>query len=124
MPFGAVTLVAMFAASMSPEAPGAVASAALAGEWLVDLSGNPEQPYIKPMVLALAADGSVSGSFYENPIQAGRWKSDRGRTCVSFNTSDGAGPYFTSACLVGKEVQGQTWAEHRKFVFNWNAVRK
>jgi len=24
---------------------------------------------------------------------------------------------------VGAGVQGQTWAEHRNFLFNWNAVR-
>lgn len=101
----------------------AVAASPLDGTWTVDLSGKPSEPYTKPMVLTLAADGTVKGSFYESEIQAGRWKTDRGRTCVSFRTTDGAGPYHTSACLVGSTVQGQTWAEHRNFLFNWNAVR-
>ena len=70
------------------------------------------------------ADGSVSGSFYESTIEAGRWNADRGRTCVSFRTTDGVGPYHTAACLVGDHVEGQTWAEQRKFLFNWNATRK
>ena len=53
----------------------------------------------------------------------GRWKTARGRTCVSFRTTDGAGPYHTAACLVGASVVGQTWAEHRNFLFNWEAAR-
>lgn len=93
------------------------------GSWTVDLSADPAQPYTKPMVLSLQADGSVKGSFYESEILAGRWKSDRGRTCVSFRTTDGAGPYHTAACRVGERMEGQTWAEHRNFLFNWNATR-
>jgi len=96
----------------------------LAGDWIVDLSTNPAEPYTKPMTLTLASDGAVTGSFYESTIEAGRWKTARGRTCVSFRTTDGVGPYHTAACLVGDHVEGQTWAEHRTFLFNWNAVRK
>ena len=103
--------------------------AALNGAWTVDLSTDPGEPYTKPMVLTLNADGTVAGSFYESDIEAGRWKTDRGRTCVSFRTTDGVGPYHTAACLVGDGVQGQTvegqtWAEQRNFLFNWNASRK
>jgi hypothetical protein len=97
--------------------------AALSGDWVVDLTTNPKTPYTKPMSLTLNEDGTVAGSFYESAIEAGRWKTDRGRTCVSFRTSDGVGPYHSAACLVGTSVQGQTWAEHRKFLFNWNAMR-
>ena len=100
-----------------------VAETPLDGVWTVDLSGNPAEPYTKPMMLTLNADGTVAGSFYESQIEAGRWKNDRGRLCVSFRTSDGVGPYHTSACLNGDSVQGQTWAEQRNFLFNWNAVR-
>jgi hypothetical protein len=99
-------------------------SAAVDGSWSVDLSVKADEPYTKDMTLALAPDGSVTGSFYDSAIEAGRWKTDRGRTCVSFRTTDGAGPYHTSACLAGDTMQGQTWAEHRAFLFNWNAVRK
>lgn len=95
----------------------------LDGAWMVDLSTDPAKPYTKPMTLALKPDGTVTGSFYESDIQTGRWKTDRGRTCVSFRTTDGAGPYHTAACLVGDRVEGQTWAEHRNFLFNWNANR-
>lgn len=96
---------------------------ALAGDWVVDLSTDPKTPYTKTMALTLNDDGTVAGSFYDSEIQAGRWKTDRGRTCVSFRTTDGVGPYHSAACLTGSSVQGQTWAEHRKFLFNWNAER-
>ena len=103
-------------------APVAAASP-LDGTWTVDLSVKPTEPYTKPMVLTLNADGTVTGSFYNSTIEAGRWKTARGRTCVSFRTTDGVGPYHTAACLVGDGVDGQTWAEQRNFLFNWNAVR-
>lgn len=99
------------------------AAARLAGRWTVDLSTEPGKPYIKPLTLRLAADGSVSGSFYDSEIEAGRWKTAKGRTCVSFRTSDGVGPYHSSACVSGDRLDGQTWAEHRKFLFNWSAAR-
>ncbi len=69
----------------------------LAGNWRVDLSTDPARPYVKDMRLILAPDGGVSGSFYDSAIEGGRWKTDRGRTCVSFRTSDGVGPYHSSA---------------------------
>ncbi|MBL8549472.1 MAG: hypothetical protein JNJ73_05765 [Hyphomonadaceae bacterium] len=106
------------------EAAPAAPSTDMSGEWIVDLSTDPAEPYTKPMILTLAPDGAVAGSFYESAIEAGRWKTDRGRTCVSFRTTDGVGPYHTAACLVGERVQGQTWAEHRNFLFNWNATRE
>lgn len=62
---------------------------ALKGAWTVDLSTDPAKPYQKPMVLALAADGTVSGSFYDSAIEAGRWKTDRGRTASAFAPATG-----------------------------------
>jgi len=97
---------------------------ALAGNWSVDLRLQPtDAAYVQPMTLTLAEDGGVQGSFYGSPIEAGRWRSDRGRTCVSFRTRDGAGPYHHSACAAGTSVQGQTWAENRNFLFKWIATR-
>jgi hypothetical protein len=111
-------------AMLLPIGAAAQSSETLNGTWTVDLTAKPgDAPYTKPMVLTLAADGTVTGSFYESTIEAGRWKTDRGRTCVSFRTTDGVGPYHTAACLVGDHVEGQTWAEHRSFLFNWNAAR-
>jgi hypothetical protein len=114
-----IALLALAAA----QAVSAVAVQPMDGAWTVDLSTEPGKPYTQPMVLKLEADGSVTGSFYNSTIEAGRWKTARGRTCVSFRTTDGQGPYHTAACLNGDAVDGQTWAEHRNFLFNWNAVR-
>lgn len=99
------------------------ASPSLDGAWIVDLSTDPNTPYTQPMQLTLNADRTVTGSFYQSEIEAGRWRTDRGRTCLSFRTTDGVGPYHTAACLVGDRVEGQTWAEHRNFLFVWNAAR-
>lgn len=93
------------------------------GAWSVDLSVDAAAPYRKPMHLTLSPSGDVSGDFYESEIQAGRWKVQNGRLCVSFRTTDGAGPYHSAACLVGDRIEGQTWAEHRNFVFIWTADR-
>lgn len=103
--------------------PVMAAAPALAGEWTVDLTTDPAKPYTRPMRLTLDADGTVRGAFYESTIEGGRWKTDRGRTCASFRTSDGKGPYHTAVCLSGDRVEGQTWAEHRHFLFNWTARR-
>lgn len=115
-------MIAVLGLVLAPPAS-AQSMPALEGRWTVDLSTDPSQPYTKLMELRLAQDGTVSGSFYDSDIQAGRWKTDRGRTCVSFRTTDGVGFYHTAACLRGDSVEGQTWAEQRAFLFNWNAVR-
>jgi len=99
--------------------------ATLTGRWIVDLRPSPEDPrYDKPMTLAIAADRTVSGTFYESEIETGRASASNGRVCFAFRTTDGVGPYHTSGCLVGDRILGQTWAEHRKFVLNWIAVRE
>lgn len=108
----------LLAAALAQAAP-----SPLDGKWTVDLSTDPAKPYTQPMELTLAADGTVQGSFYQSDIQAGRWKNDRGRLCASFRTSDGRGPYHSSVCLSGNQAVGQTWAEHRNFLFNWVASR-
>jgi hypothetical protein len=104
-------------------APAYAERSGLEGAWVVDLS-NGDTPYNKPMNLMLNEDGTVSGDFYSSTIESGRWTTDRGRTCASFRTSDGVGPYHTSVCLNDGVAVGQTWAEHRNFLFNWNAARQ
>ncbi len=111
--------LALQAAAVAPSAP-----SPLAGDWVVDLTPSPTaKPYLKGMTLAPAADGTVTGQFYDSEIQAGRWKAQGGRTCASFRTSDGEGPYHTAVCLTPGGAQGQTWAEQRAFVFVWSARR-
>lgn len=113
------------AADAAVATPPDSALAVLAGRWIVDLRPSPEAPtYDKPMTLAIAADRTVSGTFYDNDIEGGRASASNGRVCFAFRTTDGVGPYHTSGCLVGDRILGQTWAEHRKFVLNWSAVRE
>lgn len=110
-------------ALLSCAAAVSAAEPSLDGDWVVDLSTDPGKPYTQPMTLTLAPDHRVTGSFYQSEILAGRWKNDRGRLCASFRTTDGAGPYHTAVCLIDGKAVGQTWAEHREFLFNWTATR-
>ncbi|HEV7269414.1 hypothetical protein [Pseudoxanthomonas sp.] len=114
-------LIAAAALALSLSLP--LQATPLDGSWVVDLSTVPGTPYTQPMQLTLNADGTVKGSFYNSVIEAGRWKESRGRLCASFRTTDGVGPYHTAVCLTGDTASGQTWAEHRAFLFNWNATR-
>lgn len=108
-------LIALAQAQAAPER--------MDGLWSVDLSARADQHYLKPMTLSLKPDGQVTGRFYDSDIQAGRWKAQNGRLCVAFRTTDGQGPYHSAACLDGDRIEGQTWAEHRNFVFIWTATR-
>lgn len=115
-------LVALVALALS--APAVAAVSDMAGTWTVDLRPSlTDKPYTQPMVLKIAADGTVTGSFYNSEILAGRSVSARGRDCVAFRTTDGSGFYHTSACLEGGKMQGTTWAEGRNFLFPWTAER-
>lgn len=99
--------------------------AQLAGEWTVDLRPSLDDAvYTQPMVLTIAKDGVVTGSFYQSDILAGRAGRGQGRLCIAFRTTDGAGFYHSAACLVEGKLVGQTWAEGRNFVLPWTAVAK
>ena len=111
-------------AATPPAAPLPPEIAAIAGRWTVDLRPKlSDPPYNQPMVLAIAADRTVTGSFYNSDILAGKAGRGQDRACVAFRTSDGKGFYHTSACLVAGKMVGQTWAEGRAFVLPWTAER-
>lgn len=113
-------LAALLVAATPPEER----AAALSGRWTVDLRVDlADEPYSQPMVLSVAADGAITGSFYNSEILAGRAGLAQGRTCVAFRTTDGQGLYHTSACLLDGKMVGQTWAEGRNFVLPWTATR-
>ena len=112
------------AAALVAASPAEERAAALSGTWTVDLRVDlNDEPYTQPMVLTVAADGVVTGSFYNSDILSGRAGSAQGRSCVAFRTTDGQGLYHTSACLVDGKMVGQTWAEGRNFVLPWTATR-
>ena len=110
-----INLILAAALALTAPAPG------LAGDWVVDLTPGTGPAYLKGMTLVLTEDGKVAGQFYDSEIEAGRWQTSKDRTCASFRTSDGVGPYHSVACREGDKVTGQTWAEHRNFVFIWSA---
>lgn len=94
------------------------------GEWSVDLRLSlDDPPYAQPMMLSLSDDGTVAGTFYGSPIETGRAGEAKGRTCLSFRTSDNSGPYFHAACLEGEQLSGQSWSTGRGFVLPWTATR-
>ena len=98
--------------------------APLAGSWKVDLRvALTDAPYTQPMVLTVAEDGNLTGSFYNSEILAGRVGRGQDRKCVAFRTTDGNGFYHSSACLVDGKMIGQTWSEGRNFVLPWTAER-
>ena len=105
-------------------ASAAVSGAPLDGAWTVDLRPKPDAPaYLKPMTLSVAADGKLTGEFYEHAIEDGRAVATNGRPCFAFRTSDASGPYQTSGCRVGDRIEGQTWSEGRHFLLTWTARR-
>ena len=118
-------LVLLCAAAMPALAqPAPVDYGGLAGEWTVDLRPKLDDPvYTQPMMLTIAPDRSVTGSFYSSEILAGRAGTAQGRSCVAFRTTDGQGLYHSSACLVDGKMVGTTWAEGRNFVLPWSAER-
>jgi hypothetical protein len=116
----------LLAATLSTIAVPTVAQdkAGLSGNWTVDLRPTSQAPaYFKPMTLTIAADGTLTGTFYDHAIDLGHAGATNGRPCFAFRTQDGSGPYQTSGCLVGDQVEGQTWSEGRRFVLTWKAVR-
>lgn len=110
-------------ASPPPAAPAKFAD--VNGGWTVDLRVSLTDPaYNQPMEVTVADDGTVTGSFYQSEILAGKAGRAQGRTCIAFRTTDGQGLYHTSACLDNGRMIGQTWAEGRSFVLPWIAERR
>ncbi len=94
------------------------------GKWTVDLRPSLDAaPYSQPMEISVKADKSVTGSFYNSEILAGKAVVARGRSCIAFRTTDGSGFYHSSACLIDGKMIGTTWAEGRGFLFPWTAER-
>lgn len=124
-PFAARLLAVLpIAAALVAATPAEERAAALSGTWTVDLRVDlTDAPYTQPMKLTVAADGTITGEFYNSEILAGRAGSAQGRSCVAFRTTDGQGLYHTSACLTDGKMVGQTWAEGRNFVLPWTATR-
>ena len=57
-------------------------------------------------LLKIAPDRSITGSFYNSDILAGRAGTAQGRQCVAFRTTDGQSLYHSSACLTDGKMVG------------------
>jgi hypothetical protein len=120
-----LTTAGLAPAAPKAPAPLSAAYAQIEGEWTVDLRPSlGDEPYTKPMVLHIAPDKSLTGTFYDSEILAGRAGTAQDRSCVAFRTTDGAGFYHSSACLTDGKMVGLTWSEGRNFVLPWTATRK
>ncbi len=119
----AVIAIGLACAANSPAPEGPLHP--MTGEWIVDLRLSlQDEPYSQPMVLEIAENNAVGGSFYGADIESGRMGEAQGRRCIGFRTRDQSGPYQHAACLIGERIVGQSWSEGRQFLLPWSAERK
>lgn len=96
----------------------------LAGTWTVDLRPTPEaEPYARPFVADVGADGALTGSFYGSEILDGRVDAGWGALHFAFTTADDGGTYRHAGRVVGGRVEGTSYAPHRGLLSVWTATR-
>ena len=124
MKLGTFSFVAAFLSTSAIAEPVSNPFSPMEGKWIVDLRPSLDAaPYTQPMAINVKADRTVTGSFYNSEILAGKAIVARGRSCIAFRTTDGSGFYHSSACLIDGKMMGTTWAEGRGFLFPWTAER-
>lgn len=124
-------LLAACATPIQPAAPAADPAAAalqpsdLNGTWDVTMFWSPtEPPSSTVMVLNVAEDGKLTGSFYESDFLEAEY-SLRGDTLAFGSlTTDGTAPYSHSGRLVDGKIEGQTLSQGRDFLMIWVATRR
>ena len=124
-------LLAACATPASPAAPVTEPAAAalqpsdLNGTWDVTMFWSPtEPPSSTVMVLNVAEDGKLTGSFYESDFLEAEY-SLRGDTLAFGSvTTDGTAPYSHSGRLVDGKIEGQTLSQGRDFLMIWVATRR
>lgn len=124
-------LLAACATPTVPAAPVAEPAAAalqpsdLNGTWDVTMFWSPtEPPSSTVMVLNVAEDGKLTGSFYESEFLEAEY-SLRGDTLAFGSvTTDGTAPYSHSGRLVNGKIEGQTLSQGRDFLMIWVATRR
>ncbi len=127
----AAFLLAACATPAAPPAPAAeiaapaIAPADLNGTWDVTMFWSPtEPPSSTVMVLNVAEDGKLTGSFYESEFLEAEY-SMRGDTLAFGSvTTDGTAPYSHSGRLVNGKIEGQTLSQGRDFLMIWVATRR
>ena len=127
----AALLLAACATPAAPAAPAAEIAAPapaptdLNGTWDVTMFWSPtEPPSSTVMVLDVAADGKLTGSFYDSEFLEAEY-SLRGETLAFGSvTTDGTAPYSHSGRLVNGRIEGQTLSQGRDFLMIWVATRR
>jgi len=119
---------AALAAPPAPPAEVAVPAIApkdLNGTWDVTMFWSPtEPPSSTVMVLNVAEDGKLTGSFYSSEFLEAEY-SLRGETLAFASvTTDGEAPYSHSGRLVNGRIEGQTLSQGRDFLMIWVATRR
>lgn len=113
------------AAPVSEPAATALQPSDLNGTWDVTLFWSPsEPPSSTVMVLNVADDGKLTGSFYGSDFLEAEY-SLRGDTLAFGSvTTDGEAPYSHSGRLVDGKIEGQTLSQGRDFLMIWVAARR
>ena len=103
----------------------AISEDLLLGTWKVDLRPTPDaEPYYKDFVVTSVQSGTFSGTFYGAPISDARINSDWGKLRIAFVTADDSGPYYHSATLEERRLEGLTNSAGRDFLAYWTAIKK
>lgn len=128
--FAALLLTACATPAATPPSAAEVSAPAIApkdlnGTWDVTMFWSPtEPPSSTVMVLNVAEDGKLTGSFYESEFLEAEY-SLRGNTLAFGSvTTDGEAPYSHSGRLVNGRIEGQTLSQGRDFLMIWVATRR
>jgi hypothetical protein len=113
------------AAPVTEPAAAALQPSDLNGTWDVTMFWSPtEPPSSTVMVLNVAEDEKLTGSFYESEFLEAEF-SLRGNTLAFGSvTTDGTAPYSHSGRLVNGKIEGQTLSQGRDFLMIWVATRR
>lgn len=101
----------------------------LVGLWEVTMYYSlTEPPSSTEMIITEAADGELTGSFYQSDFMAANYSVRNAILAFGAITTDGAAPYAHSGRLEDQDgedvIEGQTLSSGRNFLMIWTARRK
>ena len=100
-------------------------SAALIGEWVIDLRPTPHaEGYFQPFIVESIEGNTINGTFYgsnlENALLNDNWET----LSFAFTTNDGTNEYYHSGYLLDGKLFGITYCPDRKFTAPWTGSKK
>ncbi len=121
----AAFLLAACATPTAEIAAPAIAPTDLNGAWDVAMFWSPtEPPSSTVMVLNVAEDGKLTGSFYQSDFLEAEYSLRVETLAFGSVTTDGEAPYSHSGRLVNGRIEGQTLSQGRDFLMIWVATRR